>query len=183
MMRIVWVCVPLAALAACAKSGRVNGDLASRAPTVTVDAGALSGSVDSASGVLVFRGIPYAAPPVGDRRWRAPAPLEHWSGVRAADRLGKNCVQAHPYDIDPFAAGVWRIVCISMLTTRVDAGAKRPVMVWTRRGSTRASAARNAQWRASRRKAPSSSRSTIGLRWFLRTRAAENARRSGNMES
>ena len=132
MMRAIRFCIPLAALAACAKTAQVNGDLASRVPTVTVDAGALSGAVDTASGVLVFRGIPYAAPPVGDRRWRAPAPLEHWSGVRAADRLGKNCVQAQPYsDIDPFAAGVSEdCLYLNVWTTGLDAGAKRPVMVW-----------------------------------------------------
>ena len=86
-MRVIRYVVPLAALAACAKSAHMSGDLSvSRAPTVKVDAGVLSGSVDT-SGVLVFRGIPYAAPPVGDRRWRAPAPLAPWNGVRAAVTL------------------------------------------------------------------------------------------------
>ena len=135
MMRVIRFCVPLAALAACAKSAQMSGDLvASPAPTVTVDVGALSGSVDT-SGVLVFRGIPYAAPPVGDRRWRAPAPLDHWNGVRAADRLGKNCVQAQVYsDIDPFAAGVSEdCLNLNVWTTSFD-GAKRPVMVWIHGG-------------------------------------------------
>jgi len=145
----------------------VNGDLASRAPTVTVDAGALSGSVDTASGILVFRGIPYAAPPVGDRRWRAPAPLEHWSGVRAADRLGKNCVQAQPYsDIDPFAAGVSEdCLYLNVWTTGLDAGAKRPVMVWIywrrlQRGLRWRGAAQRGASRAERRRRRQ--RSTIG---------------------
>src|SRR5688500_3166855 len=78
-----------------------------QAPAVTIDAGTLSGAVDSASGVLVFRGIPYGAPPVGAGRWRPPQPVARWSGVRPADRLGRNCMQGQPYgDIDPYAAGI-----------------------------------------------------------------------------
>src|ERR1051325_7074079 len=61
-------------------------------PRVKIDTGTLQGVVDSAGGVLVFRGIPYAAPPVGDLRWRAPQPAAKWSGVRDASKLGHNCM-------------------------------------------------------------------------------------------
>ncbi len=44
-------------------------------------------------GVDVFKGIPYATPPVGALRWRAPQPAVAWSGIRAADRFGDICVQ------------------------------------------------------------------------------------------
>lgn len=75
-------------------------------PRVTIDTGTLEGVVDS-SGVTVFRGIPYAAPPVGSLRWRPPEPAARWTGVRSATRLGHNCIQHQPYsDIDPFTAGV-----------------------------------------------------------------------------
>ncbi len=105
---------------------------ASRSPTVAVEGGLLAGTTDSATGALVFRGIPFAAPPVGDHRWRAPAPPTAWSGVRDATKLGKNCMQAQIYsDIDPFAAGVSEdCLYLNVWTTDVDAGAKRPVMVW-----------------------------------------------------
>jgi para-nitrobenzyl esterase len=74
---------------------------------VTIDTGTIEGVVDSSSGVMVFRGIPYAAPPVGDLRWRPPQPPKHWTGVRPATQLGHNCIQHQPYgDIDPFTAGV-----------------------------------------------------------------------------
>lgn len=46
------------------------------------------------SGVRAFLGVPYAAPPVGDLRWRGPRPVEAWSGVRDATRLGSDCTQA-----------------------------------------------------------------------------------------
>ena len=43
--------------------------------------------------VAVFRGIPYAAPPVGQRRWQPPQPPVSWSGEREADSFGPNCMQ------------------------------------------------------------------------------------------
>ena len=76
-------------------------------PVVPTEGGILSGAVDAPSDVFVFRGIPYAAPPVGDNRWRAPARAVPWTGVRFADKPGKNCMQDQPFsDIDPYAAGI-----------------------------------------------------------------------------
>jgi para-nitrobenzyl esterase len=105
-------------------------------PRVTIDAGVLEGSVDSASGVLLFQGIPYAAPPVGDRRWRAPRDVASWKGIRRADRLGPNCMQTKVYDdIDPFAAGVSEdCLNLNVWTTRRGGGEARPVMVWIHGG-------------------------------------------------
>src|SRR5262245_66351499 len=111
MLRSLARLVALSGLAACAggTTGTSSPNAAPRssgAQRVTIDAGALAGAVDT-SGVLVFRGIPYAAPPVGSRRWRAPEPIAAWSGVRPADKLGRNCMQGQPYgDIDPYAAGI-----------------------------------------------------------------------------
>jgi Carboxylesterase family len=55
-------------------------------PTVKVDSGELRGAV--ADGVVSFRGIPFAAPPVGDLRWRPPQPAAKWTGVREASEFG-----------------------------------------------------------------------------------------------
>ena len=49
------------------------------------------------SGVRAFRGIPYAAPPVRDLRWRAPQPATNWQGVRLADRFAAQCMQARVF--------------------------------------------------------------------------------------
>lgn len=49
------------------------------------------------SGVHSFRGIPYAAAPVGNRRWKAPQPVAPWSGVRKADRFAAQCMQGRPF--------------------------------------------------------------------------------------
>src|SRR5271163_1673732 len=60
---------------------------------VHVENGAVSGSAGADSDVRVFKGIPYAAPPVGDLRWKAPKPAMQWQGVRAGDKFGANCMQ------------------------------------------------------------------------------------------
>ncbi len=55
-------------------------------PVVKVEGGMIQGVPSAASGVTVFRGIPYAAPPVGDLRWKRPQPVAKWKGVKVADR-------------------------------------------------------------------------------------------------
>ena len=61
--------------------------------TVTTDAGTVSGAPPS-GGVTAYLGIPYAAPPVGDLRWRPPQPVVRWDGVRKADHFGTSCMTA-----------------------------------------------------------------------------------------
>ena len=63
------------------------------ADQVRTDAGLVEGFTPPGSSVRVFRGIPYAAPPVGERRWRPPAPVAPWEGVRPATAFGPRCMQ------------------------------------------------------------------------------------------
>jgi para-nitrobenzyl esterase len=60
---------------------------------VKVDGGVLEGTVGADASVRVFKGVPFAAPPVGDRRWKAPQPVAAWTGVRKADQWGTRCMQ------------------------------------------------------------------------------------------
>jgi len=59
--------------------------------TAKVDGGIVEGMVKD--GIASFKGIPFAAPPVGDLRWRPPAPVVSWQGVRRADKFAPGCVQ------------------------------------------------------------------------------------------
>ncbi len=107
----------------------------SPAPRVTVAEGTLVGTRDPATGVLLFRGVPYAAPPVDSLRWRAPRPSARWTDARPADRLGHNCMQGQPYgDIDPYAAGVSEDCLYLNIATTGTSGPARPVMVWIHGG-------------------------------------------------
>ena len=65
--------------------------IAQNAPQVKIANGELEG-ID-ASGINIFKGIPFAAPPVGDLRWREPHPVKSWSGVRKADKFGPQAMQ------------------------------------------------------------------------------------------
>ena len=63
------------------------------APEVDVAGGRLRGSWKNKGAVAVFRNVPFAAPPVGERRWKPPAPAEPWTGVRNATKDGATAVQ------------------------------------------------------------------------------------------
>jgi para-nitrobenzyl esterase len=103
----------------------------SLAQEMSLDSGRIEGT--TAGVVTSFKGIPFAAPPVGELRWRAPQPVKHWSNVRAAKSYAADCMQnPFPGDAAPLGtppaedclyANVWR-------PATAAAGAKLPVMVW-----------------------------------------------------
>src|SRR5215475_7900000 len=62
-------------------------------PTVKITGGQIRGALLDKGGA-VFKGIPYAQPPVGDLRWREPIPVKPWSGVRDATAFSPVCSQA-----------------------------------------------------------------------------------------
>lgn len=63
---------------------------------VNTESGILQGVFGWDPRILVFKGIPYAAPPTGERRWRAPQPAEKWDGIRMADHYGPMAMQPQP---------------------------------------------------------------------------------------
>jgi para-nitrobenzyl esterase len=64
---------------------------------IPVTGGLVAGTVLEDSGIHLFRGIPFAAPPTGDRRWQPPLPVEPWQGVREADTWGTRCMQGEMF--------------------------------------------------------------------------------------
>lgn len=68
-------------------------DLYAQTPVLNVEGGRIEGVVDE-EGVTVYKGIPYAAPPVGDLRWKHPQPVQPWQGVRKCDRFGAASLQS-----------------------------------------------------------------------------------------
>ncbi len=64
-----------------------------QSPVVNVEGGSIQGMASAARDVTVFRGVPYAAPPVGELRWKRPQPVVKWKGVRKADTFSNICWQ------------------------------------------------------------------------------------------
>lgn len=60
---------------------------------IRLDAGLIGSTAESSPGIRVFKGIPFAAPPVGELRWQAPQPVAKWDGVRDASKFGNVCIQ------------------------------------------------------------------------------------------
>jgi para-nitrobenzyl esterase len=93
-----------------------------KAPVVRIESGRVRGV--EADGVVSFRGIPYAAPPVGKLRWREPQPAQHWDGVRDATKFGPECMQTT--DEVPKSEA-----CLTLNVLRPATSVTQlPVMVW-----------------------------------------------------
>lgn len=98
--------------------------ISSAQDVVSIDTGRVQGSTQA--GVTSFKGIPFAAAPVGKLRWRAPQPAAKWSGVRQATRFGHDCMQvpsifSNSPSEDCLFVNVW---------TPEHHGRNLPVMVW-----------------------------------------------------
>jgi para-nitrobenzyl esterase len=79
------------------------GTTSQQPPAVRVDSGELQGA--AVGGVVSYKGIPFAAPPVGDLRWRPPQPAAPWTGVRQASEFGADCMQVRFGPPPPPASG------------------------------------------------------------------------------
>jgi para-nitrobenzyl esterase len=104
-------------------------------PRADVTGGAIEGA--SAGGVDAFLGIPFAAPPVGDLRWRPPQAVARWPGVRPAHAIGPDCMQDQANN--PLPAGYVNASsedCLYVNAWRpAGASAALPVMVWIHGGA------------------------------------------------
>lgn len=106
--------------------------------SVPVEGGLISGKTDSTGQVKIFKGIPFAAPPLGELRWKAPAPVQPWEGVKTCTENPASPIQNPP---TPFFAWSEEFLIpkepisedclyLNIWTAAEKSDEKRPVMVW-----------------------------------------------------
>ena len=99
------------------------------APVVSLDTGAVKGTNEGPT--HAFKGIPFASPPVGKLRWRAPQAPASWSGVRSATAYGPDCLQLSPAGMVPAPSSNTAEDCLYLNVWRpADSRGGRPVLVW-----------------------------------------------------
>ena len=107
------------------------------ATSLSTEGGALAVPEPDADGVRVYKGIPYAAPPLGPLRWRPPEPAPGWTEVRPSNAFGPNALQGVVWgDIDPYAVGVSEdCLYLNVWTPAAPGeGARLSTMVWIHGG-------------------------------------------------
>ncbi|HLX43002.1 MAG TPA: carboxylesterase family protein [Bryobacteraceae bacterium] len=107
--------------------------------SVRVESGLLSGVTGLSPEVKVFKGIPYAAPPVGDLRWRFPKAPKKWEGVRKSDSFGPTCMQTPYAEGSPYRSTPEPVsedcLYLNVWTAARSMQERRPVMVWIHGGA------------------------------------------------
>ena len=99
------------------------------APVASLDTGAVMGT--NGGDTHSFKGIPFAAPPVGKLRWRAPQPAASWSGVRPATAYGPDCLQLSPTGTGTAPSANTAEDCLYLNVWRpADSRGRHPVLVW-----------------------------------------------------
>ena len=119
------------------------------APQVVTKSGAVVGTTDPKTGTHTFRGIPYAQPPVGDLRFKAPVPAARWEGALDATEFGSACAQvyyeelANPEEFGP--TDDEDCLTLNIWTPGLD-DERRPVMVWIHGGANWTDSSRTAYY-------------------------------------
>ena len=130
----VWFCLVLWGLCPLLATAQITDPL-------HLESGLLTGMPGSDPAIQVYKGIPYAAPPVGALRWHAPQPSSPWEGVRKADTFAPGCIQQvagsrPPWTEEFMHQGSVSEDCLylNVWTAAEDAGERRPILVYIHGG-------------------------------------------------
>jgi para-nitrobenzyl esterase len=130
----------------CGTAGLVAAVVVSLAAASTADAqvkiasGLVQGTTIAGTAIRVFKGIPYAAPPVGDLRWQPPRPAAPWQGVRDATAFGPACLQGKIFGDINFTQLSEDCLTLNIWTPARSRDTWAPVMVWIHGGGFQAGA-------------------------------------------
>lgn len=126
----------IALSAGCSESGQeANNDMAKREdPVVETHSGKVSGIKEQ--DISIFKGIPYAKPPLANNRWRSPQPVDNWKGVREATGFGHDCMQ-QPFPSDAAPLGetpAEDCLYVNVWTPDTEPEVEAPVVLWIHGG-------------------------------------------------
>ncbi len=109
---------------------------------VRTQAGMVKGTASGDGKIEIFKGVPFAAPPIGTLRWKEAQPVRHWKGTRNATAFGPRCMQGAIYSDMVFrdAGPSEDCLYLNVWAPKISSGAKLPVMVWIYGGGFQAGA-------------------------------------------
>jgi len=136
VLNIPLACAALAlGLTACGGDDDTVAAAPAPAPTATTLYGSVSGAVHSSGTMKQFLGIPYAAPPTGERRWAAPVPPAAWTGTRDATKFGNHCPQRDTSPLSYYGTAGGQEDCLFLNVFTPTTPGPHPVMVWIHGGA------------------------------------------------